>query len=141
MQLPIGSEGSFKGVVDLLTEQAIIWEDDLGKEPRETDIPEDLLAEVAKARALLIEHIAETDDALTLKYLEGDAMSVDELKAALRRAVIDLHATPVFCGSSLRNKGVQLMLDAVIDYLPAPSDIPPVKGTDLRKGTEIERAG
>ena len=139
MQLPIGSEGSFKGVVDLLTEKAIIWEDDLGKEPRETDIPEDLLAEVAKARALLIEHIAETDDALTLKYLEGDEMSVDELKAALRRAVINLHATPVFCGSSLRNKGVQLMLDAVIDYLPAPSDIPPVEGTDLRKGTEIER--
>jgi elongation factor G len=137
MHLPIGMEASFVGVVDLLTERAVIWEDDLGKEPRETDIPTDMLHQVAEMRARLVEQIAETDDALTLKYLEGEAIPLEELKAALRQAVIDGKATPVFCGSSLRNKGVQPVLDAVIDYLPSPKDVPPVVATDARTKGEI----
>jgi elongation factor G len=137
MHLPIGMEASFVGVVDLLTERAVIWEDDLGKEPRETDIPTDMLHQVAEMRARLVEQIAETDDALTLKYLEGEAIPLEELKAALRQAVIDGKATPVFCGSSLRNKGVQPVLDAVIDYLPSPKDVPPVVATDARTEGEI----
>ncbi len=139
VQMPIGVENSFKGVVDLLLNKAIIWEDDLGKEPKETEIPVDLKAPAAEMRERMIEQIAETDDALTLKYLEGEEISVDELKAALRRAVIRGAATPVFCGSSLRNKGVQPVLDAVVDYLPSPADIPPVKGVNPHTGETIER--
>lgn len=139
MQFPIGVEANFKGAVDLLTERAVIWEDDQGKEPREMDIPADMRAEVEAARARMIEQIAETDDELTLKYLEGEAISVDELKKALRAAVIAGAATPVFCGSSLRNKGVQPLLDAVVDYLPSPLDIPAVVGVHPTKGTEVVR--
>jgi elongation factor G len=139
MQVPIGMEASFKGAVDLLTERAVIWEDDQGKEPREMDIPADMRAEVDAARARMVEQIAETDDDLTLKYLEGDAISLEELKKALRAAVIHGAATPVFCGSSLRNKGVQPLLDAVVDYLPSPFDIPAVVGTHPTKGTEVVR--
>ncbi len=128
MQLPIGSEAAFKGVVDLLEMKAIYWEDELGREPRVTDIPADMVAAAEESRHSMIEKIAETDDDLTLKYLEGEEMSVVELKAALRRAVIDGKANPVFCGSSLKNKGVQTVLDAVIDYLPSPMDIPAVRG-------------
>ncbi len=130
VQLPIGNEASFKGAVDLLTERAIIWEDDLGREAREMEIPHDLRTQVAEARARMIEQIAETDDDLTIKYLEGEDISIDELKTALRKAVLELKVFPVFCGSSLRNKGVQPVLDAVIDYLPSPGDIPPVEGTN-----------
>ncbi len=140
MQLPVGTEAAFKGVVDLLTERAIIWEDDLGMEPREIEVPEDLSSRAVEARARMVEQIAETDDELTIKYLEGQTISVPELKAALRRATIHGKATPVFCGSSLRNKGVQPLLDAVVDYLPSPQDIPPVKGVHPSKGNEIERA-
>ncbi len=137
MQVPIGNEASFRGVVDLLTEKAITWEDDLGKEPKVGEIPEELKSKVKEARALMVEKIAELDDELTLKYLEGQEISVDELKAALRRAVIANKATPVFCGSSLRNKGVQVLLDAVIEYLPSPADIPPVKATNPDNPDEI----
>lgn len=139
MQLPIGSEAQFRGVVDLLTERAILWEDDLGREPRETDIPADMVDAAHEARVKMIELIAETDDDLTLKYLEGESMSIDELKAALRRAVIAGKANPVFAGSSLRNKGVQSVLDAVIDYLPSPLDIAAVKVTNAVTGEEVER--
>jgi len=139
MQLPIGSEAQFRGVVDLLTERAILWEDDLGREPRETDIPADMVDAAHEARVKMIELIAETDDELTLKYLEGESMSIDELKAALRRAVIAGKANPVFAGSSLRNKGVQSVLDAVIDYLPSPLDIAAVKVTHAVTGEEVER--
>jgi len=139
VQLPIGNEASFKGIVDLLTEQAIIWEDDLGREPREAEVPHDLRADVAEARARLIEQIAETDDDLTIKYLEGDDITIDELKVALRKAVLELKAFPVFCGSSLRNKGVQPVLDAVIDYLPSPGDIPPVTGTNPKTEEPVVR--
>jgi elongation factor G len=137
VQLPIGFEAEFKGAVDLFTEQAIAWEDDLGREPRETDIPADLRVQVAEMRERMIEQIAETDDELTLKYLEGDEISIDELKAALRRAVIANRATPVYCGSSLRNKGVQPLLDAVVDFLPSPQDVPPVRGFHPTSEVEI----
>ncbi len=139
VQLPIGSESSFKGVVDLLNENAIVWEDDLGKEPRVIEIPVDLAARAAEMRERMVEQIAETDDDLTFKYLEGEAISVDELRAALRRAVIAGKCTPVFCGSSLRNKGVQPLLDAVVDLLPSPVEVPAVKGIDPRSGDEVER--
>ena len=133
MQIPIGFEAGFRGVVDLLTMQATIWEDDLGKEPRITEVPEDLKAQAVEARALMVEKIAELDDELTLKYLEGDAIGMDELKAALRKAVIANRTTPVFCGSSLKNKGVQVLLDAVIDYLPSPADLSDIKVSEPGK--------
>lgn len=137
MQLPVGSEGDFRGVIDLLTERFIWWEDDLGKEMQDGPIPAEYAQQAAEARATLVERIAELDDALTVKFLENEPISVDELKAALRRAVIRAQAAPVFCGSSLRNRGVQPLLDAIIDYLPSPKDIPPVRGTDL-EGKEVE---
>lgn len=130
VQVPIGSESEFTGVIDLFTRQAIIWEDELGKDPKIGPVPDDMVEAVEAARMEMIEKIAELDDDLTVKYLEGEEMSIEELKAALRRAVIANQATPVFCGSSLKNKGVQPVLDAVIDYLPSPADIPAVKGTD-----------
>jgi elongation factor G len=126
-------------VVDLLNARSIVWEDDLGQEPRETEIPVDLQAQFVEQRARLIEQVAETDDNLTLKYLEGDEITVEELKGALRRAVIAGKATPVFCGSSLRNKGVQPLLDAVVDYLPSPAEIPPVLGTHPKTGVDLSR--
>jgi len=139
MQLPIGFEGGFKGVVDLLHNTAIIWSDDMGTQMDEIEIPADMVAQAAEARAQMIEAIAETDDELTLKYLEAEPISVDELQAALRRAVLANKVTPVFCGSSLKNKGVQPMLDAVIDYLPSPLDVPAVKATRPSTGEEVER--
>ena len=138
MQLPIGFEATFRGVVLLLEEKAIIWEDDLGKEPRVIDIPEELKEQAKQARAHMVEKIAELDDELTLKYLEAQEINVDELKAALRKGVISNQATPVFCGSSLKNKGVQVLLDAVIDYLPSPADVPPLKGIDVDREEMIE---
>ncbi len=130
MQVPIGFESTFKGVVDLLTMQAWVWEDDLGKEPKTIEIPAELKEKAQEARAKMVEKIAELDDDLTMKFLEAQEISVEELKTALRKGVIANKATPVFCGSSLKNKGVQLMLDAVIDYLPSPADIPSVKATE-----------
>jgi elongation factor G len=138
MQLPIGFEATFRGVVDLLEEKAVLWEDDLGKDPKVVEIPEELKEEVKQARAHMVEKIAELDDALTLKYLEAQEITVDELKAALRKGVIANQAAPVFCGSSLKNKGVQVLLDAVIDYLPSPADVPAVQGTDIDREEMIE---
>jgi len=138
VQLPIGSESSFKGVIDLMTMKAIYWEDDLGREPRESEIPGDMKSQAEEAHNSMVERIAELDDDLTVKYLEGQDIQVDELKSVLRNAIITNKATAIFCGSSLRNKGVQPILDAVIDFLPAPSDIPPVKGLDPVKEEEIE---
>jgi elongation factor G len=139
VQMPIGSEAEFNGVVDLINERAVIWEDDLGKEPRQTEIPADISSEVARLRDRMVEQIAETDDELTLKYLEGVTIPVDELKAALRKAVIANKATPVYCGSALRNKGVQLLIDSVVDYLPSPIDIPPVQGINPKTDDVAER--
>ena len=137
MQIPMGFEATFHGVVNVLEQTATLWEDDLGKDPKQIEIPEELKEQVQAARSHLVERIAELDDDLTIKYLEGDEISLDELKAALRRSVISGKTTPVFCGSSLRNKGVQILLDAVIDYLPSPADIPPVKGTSPDDEEEI----
>jgi len=133
MQIPIGFEATFHGVVDLLTMTATVWEDDLGKEAKVVEIPDDLMTQAQEARTHMVERIAELDDELTLKYLEGQEMSVEELKVALRKAVIANKTAPVFCGSSLKNKGVQVLLDAVIDYLPSPADIPPLKVSEPGK--------
>jgi len=138
MQLPIGFEATFRGVVDLLEERAILWEDDLGKDPKVIDIPEELREETKQARAHMVEKIAELDDELTSKYLEAQEITVEELKAALRKGVIASQAAPVFCGSSLKNKGVQVLLDAVIDYLPSPEDVPPLSATDVDREETIE---
>jgi elongation factor G len=139
LQVPLGSEANFRGIVDLLTEKAVVWEDDLGKDAQEAEIPTDLLGYVKEMRARMIEQIAETDDDLTLRYLEGDEISVDDLKLALRKATLAGKVTPVFCGSSLRNKGVQSLLDAVVDFLPSPADIPPVRGIHPHTGHEVQR--
>ncbi|MEE9188439.1 MAG: elongation factor G [Anaerolineales bacterium] len=140
VQVPIGSEAEFQGVVDLLSERAIYWDDGLGDEPRETEIPPDLIPVVSEMRERMVEQIAENDDDLTLKYLEGEDITVEELKSALRKAVIANVATPVYCGSSLRNKGVQPLLDAIIEYLPSPTEVPPVRGFIPGKDKEIERS-
>ena len=137
MQVPIGFEATFRGVVDLLSMKAVIWEDDLGKEPKVVEIPDDLKEQAKDARTLMIEKIAELDDELTMKFLEGHEISVDELKAALRKGVVANKAYPIFAGSSLKNKGVQVLLDAVIDYLPSPADIPAVKATDPKNNDDV----
>ncbi|MCA1899857.1 MAG: elongation factor G [Chloroflexi bacterium] len=124
MQIPIGFEAGFKGVVNLLEMKAVVWQDDLGKEPQVVEIPEDLKDAAKEARAKMVEKIAEIDDDLTMKFLEGHELGVEELKLALRKGVLANKATPVFCGSSLKNKGVQVLLDAVVDYLPSPADKP-----------------
>jgi elongation factor G len=137
MQIPMGIEATFHGVVNVLEQTATLWEDDLGKDPQQVEIPDELKERAQEARAQLVERIAEFDDDLTVKYLEGEEISLDELKAALRRSVIAGKAIAVFCGSSLRNKGVQILLDAVIDYLPSPADVPPVKGTNPDDEEEV----
>ena len=139
MQLPIGAESTFKGIVDLLTMKAEMYMDDLGEKIEIQDIPEDMKAEAEKYRDKIMEAAAETDDALMEKYLNGDELSLDEVKAAIRRATVSCSMYPVFCGSAYKNKGVQMLLDAVVDYLPSPVDIPPVKGTDPSTGEELER--
>ena len=139
MQVPIGTEEKFVGMVDLLTKQALFFEDQLGSQPRYDDIPADLVDVVEEQRAELVERIAELDDVLMMKYLEGEAITLDELKAALRSAVLANKVTPVYCGSSLKNKGVQPLLDAVVDYLPSPLDVQDVVGTHPKTGDEISR--
>lgn len=139
MQLPIGSEANFKGVIDLLELKATIWDDTLGLDQFSTAIPEDLLPRATQLREQLVERIAELDDDLTLKFCEGSSISNEELKKALRKGVINGKITPVFCGTSLRNKCVQPLLDAIVDYLPSPLDIPPVVGTNPRNNEQIVR--
>ncbi len=130
IQVAIGEEDQFKGVVDLITRKAYIWEDHDGTPPLEVEVPEDLKEQVEIARTQMVEVIAETDEGLTNKFLEEQEISEDELKTALRAAVISNELTPVLCGSSLISTGVQPLLDAVLDYLPSPLDIPPVEGSD-----------
>ena len=137
MQVPIGFEATFRGVVDLLTMTAVQWEDDLGKDPKIIEIPDDLKEQATEARKYMVEKIAELDDELTLKFLEAEEISIDELKAALRKGVLANKAFPVFAGSSLKNKGVQVLLDAVIDYLPSPADVPAVQATDPKNDDAI----
>jgi elongation factor G len=139
VQVPIGEETNFSGVVDLLAMKAIIWEDDLGEEPHEVEIPADIKPQAISMRERMVEQIAETDDDLTLKYLNSEEIAEDELISALRKAVILGLITPVYCGTSLRNKGVQPLLDAIINYLPSPLDIPPVQGIRPTDQAMIER--
>ncbi len=139
IQLPIGSEDGFQGVVDLIRMKSIFYLDDLGTRSDETDIPEALREEAEEYREKMIEAAADLDDAVAVKYLEGAAIEEDDLREALRRGTIAARIVPVLCGSSFRNKGVQPLLDAVIDYLPSPLDLPPVTGTDPKTGETIAR--
>ncbi len=139
IQLPIGRESDFKGFVDLLEQEAVIFTDDLGTKSDRVEIPAGMEAEYQQHRDALIERVAESDEDLTLKYLEGEEITKEELVAALRRATIAGKLVPVLCGSSLKNKGVQAMLDAVIDFLPSPLDIPLPQGTDPDNGEVVSR--
>ena len=139
MQIPIGEEAAHEGVVDLLTMKAHTFGGNMGEEVSEGEIPENLRAEAEKYRGELVERIVEQDDAAMNAYLEGKEPSIEELKAILRKAVIANEVFPVYCGSALKNKGVQLVLDAVVDYLPSPLDLPPVTGTNPKTGEPVER--
>ncbi|MCL2592233.1 MAG: elongation factor G, partial [Defluviitaleaceae bacterium] len=139
VQLPIGAEDLFKGVIDLMKMKAYIYNDDKGEDISEIDIPADMKDKADEFRAAMVEAIVEQDEALMEKYLEGEEISVEELKMALRNACIATTVTPVFCGSAYKNKGVQRLLDGVVDYLPAPVDIPAIKGFKPDSEEEIER--
>ena len=142
IQMPIGAEAFFKGLVDLVEMKAYIYNDDLGKDISITDIPENMVEICEEYREKLVETCAETDEELMMKYLEGEELTMDEIKAAIRKGTIDNTFVPVCCGTSYRNKGVQKLLDAIVDYMPSPLDIPPVKGTDVETGEEtIRKAG
>jgi len=138
IQLPIGAENDFGGMIDLIERKAIVYKDELGKEREVTDIPAHLVDQAEELRNELIEKVAEVDEELMIKYLEGEEITVEDLKAALRRGVCAVKIFPVLCGSSYRNKGVQSLLDAVVDYLPAPNDVPDIRGT-LPDGSETNR--
>ncbi len=138
MQLPIGQEDSFSGIIDLLRMKAYTYGNDLGTDIREVEIPEDYRAQAEEWHEKLIETAADFDEEIMMKYLEGEEISEEEIKAAIRKGTISLDITPVFLGSALKNKGVQLLLDAIVDYLPSPLDIPPIKGT-TPDGREVER--
>lgn len=139
IQLPIGVEETFCGMVDLVRERAVIYIDDLGTVSQETAIPEEMKGLVAEYREKLLEAVAEADEELMLKYLGNEPFTVEEIKRGLRKATLAVKAIPVLCGSSYRNKGVQLLLDAIVDFLPAPTDIPAVSGVDPETGREDQR--
>lgn len=139
LQLPIGSEDTFVGMVDLIKMDAIIYTDDIGKVSEEVEIPEDMKEIAEEYHQKLLDAVAETDDELMMKYLEGEELTVDEIKAAIRKATIACKMTPVVCGSSYKNKGVQPMLDAVVEYMPSPIDIPAIKGTNPDTGEDDQR--
>ena len=136
IQLPIGSEDTFKGIVDLVTMRAEVYYDDLGKDVREEDIPEDMMELAEKYHTELIEHVAEQDDELFEKYLGGEELTVEEIKDCIRKSTIANHMVPVCCGTSYKNKGVQPLLNAIVDYMPAPTDVPAIKG--INPDTEEE---
>lgn len=139
IQIPIGTDSSFKGVIDLMAEKALFFGDDPMERPTEMPIPEEYQEEFLKYRNSMIEKIAETDDSLLIKYLEGEAISVDDLRAALRRSTVSSNLVPILCGSALRTLGVHLMLDAITAYLPAPTDIHAVQGVHPKTGDEVSR--
>ncbi len=139
IQLPIGAEDSFRGIIDLINMEADIYYDDLGKDMRVEPIPEDMKEKAEEYHNALIESVAESDEALFEKYCDGEELTVAEIKAALRKATIENKIVPVVCGTSYRNKGVQKLLDAIIDYMPAPTDIPAIKGINPESGEEDER--
>ena len=138
MQLPIGAQDTFTGIVDLLTRQAEIYDSDDGKQYHTEDVPAELADEVEELREKIVETAAEGSDELMEKYLDGQELTLEEIKASLRQQVLDCKLFPVFCGSAYKNKGIQMLLDAVLDYLPSPLDVPPVKGTTL-DGEETTR--
>ena len=139
IQLPIGSEETFVGIIDLMTMRAEVYYDDLGKDIRDEDIPADMQEKAEEYHEAMVEAICETDEDLMMAYLEGEEVSVEDLKKALRKATINNELVPVLCGTAYRNKGVQMLLDAVVDYMPAPIDIPPIKGVNPETGEEDER--
>ena len=140
IQLPIGQEDKFKGVIDLFQMKAIIWKDEtLGAEYVTEEIPEELKKKANAFHNQMVETIVENDDDLLHKYMEGETISPEELKASLRKSVIALKLFPVICGTAFKNKGVQPLLDSVVDFLPSPLDIPPVKGTNPDNNQTIER--
>ncbi len=139
IQLPIGAESSFRGIVDLLTMKAEVYYDDLGKDYREEDIPAEMMEDAQLYREQLIEALADVDDGIMEKYMEGEEPTIEEMKAAIRKGTIECKFFAVQCGTSYRNKGVQLMLDNVVAYMPSPVDIPPVKGFDPKTDEELVR--
>lgn len=139
IQLPIGREDTFTGIIDLIKMKAEMYRDDLGEKIEETDIPEEMLTLAEEYRTKLLEAVVEQDDDLTIKYLEGEEITTDALISSLRKATIETKIIPVTCGSSYKNKGVQLLLDAVIAYMPSPEDIPPIKGISLEGDMPMER--
>ncbi len=139
IQLPIGAAKDFRGIIDLITMKAIIYTNDLGTNMLEEEIPAELLDEAKRLRANMIEAVAEVDDNLMEKFFAGEEFTEEEIRAGLRKGTVTLKFTPVLCGSSFKNKGVQLLLDAIVDYLPSPIDIPAIKGTTMDGETEIER--
>ena len=139
IQLPIGQEDTFKGIVDLIDMKADVYYDDMGNDVRVEEIPEDLKAQAQEYHDKLIEAVAETDEELMMKYLEGEELTKEEIKAGLRKATISNEIVPVVCGSSYKNRGVQKLLDAIVDYMPAPTDIEAIKGTNPETGEEEDR--
>ena len=139
IQLPIGQEDTFKGIVDLIDMKADVYYDDMGNDVRVEEIPEDMKEQAQEYHDKLIEAVAETDEDLMMKYLEGEELTKEEIKAALRKATISNEIVPVVCGSSYKNRGVQKLLDAIVDYMPAPTDVPAIKGTNPDSGEEEER--
>ncbi|AHM55487.1 elongation factor G [Peptoclostridium acidaminophilum DSM 3953] len=138
MQLPIGAEDTFKGIIDLLEMKAIMYMDDLGNEIEIVDIPEDMVALAEERREMLVEAAVESDEELTMKYLEGEEITIDEIKSGVRKGVIACTLNPVFCGSAYKNKGVPLLLDAVVAYMPSPLDVPAIQGITM-DGEEDQR--
>ena len=139
IQLPIGAEDTFRGIVDLIEMKADIYYDDLGKDMRVEEIPDDMKEKAQEYHDALIEAVAEQDEELMNKYLEGEEITIEEIKAVLRKATIDNEIVPVTCGTSYKNKGVQKLLDAIVDYMPSPLDVPSIKGVDPETGEEVER--
>jgi elongation factor G len=139
IQIPIGAEEKFRGIIDLINEKAIVYMDDLGTKREETEIPDELKEEAGKRREELIEALADVDDDIMASYIEGRSVTPEAIKSALRKGTLSARVIPVLCGSAFRNKGVQLLLDAVVDYLPAPKDLPPVVGINPSTGEKEER--
>ncbi|MFZ5651317.1 MAG: elongation factor G [Bacillota bacterium] len=139
LQLPLGSEENFKGAIDLIKNRAIIYIDDLGTASEEAEIPGDMAEMAALYREKLIEAVAESDEELTLKYLEGEELTDEDIKTGIRKATLAVKMIPVLCGSSFKNKGVQSLLDAIVDYLPAPTDVPAIRGVNPETGDEDQR--
>ena len=139
IQLPIGSESDFVGIIDLMTMRAEVYYDDLGKDVRDEDIPADMVEKAQQYHDEMVELICDTDEDLMMMYLEGEEIPIEDLKKALRKATIDNKLVPVLCGTAYRNKGVQMLLDAIVDYMPAPIDIPPIKGVNPDTDEEDER--